>query len=152
MARRKRRRLRKIAAYKKVTRKPAKLRKSLGLRKKYAKKLMSELTTQKWRNRTDKWKRRYDMLRIAKLRAKLLKQPKKSKQYQMQKRVLTSPESFDQGFKSKKRVRPLTDKEKRKICRKRLTRREVLFAKRKTGKGGQRKPIRRNPDVICRRK
>lgn len=37
------------------------------------------------------------------------------------------------------------------ICQNRRLRREVLFANNKTGKVGQKRPIRRNPEIICRR-
>jgi hypothetical protein len=37
------------------------------------------------------------------------------------------------------------------ICRIRAVRTEVLHALKKTGKSGQKKPIRRNPNIICKR-
>jgi len=42
--------------------------------------------------------------------------------------------------------------EKTKICHNRAVRKEILHALNKTGKTGQKKPIRRHPGVICRRK
>ena len=45
-----------------------------------------------------------------------------------------------------------TQKNKISICKSRGVRAEVLHALNKTGKSGQKKPVRRNPDVICRRK
>jgi hypothetical protein len=45
--------------------------------------------------------------------------------------------------------KPLADRER--ICRSRRIRKEVLFALKKSGKSGQKKPIRRNPDTKCRR-
>lgn len=44
------------------------------------------------------------------------------------------------------------DEKKRLICRNRAVRREIMFATKKSGKGGQNKPVYRNPDVKCRRK
>ena len=41
---------------------------------------------------------------------------------------------------------------KKTICEKRSIRKQVLHAIRKTGKTGQKRPVRKNPDIICRRK
>jgi hypothetical protein len=46
---------------------------------------------------------------------------------------------------------PIKNK-KNTICRNRYVRAQVLHALRKTGKTGQKKPIRRYPNIICRRK
>jgi hypothetical protein len=51
----------------------------------------------------------------------------------------------------KKRVFERTPLLKSLICAKRRLRREIMFATNKAGKSGQKKPVRRNPDVTCRR-
>jgi hypothetical protein len=48
-------------------------------------------------------------------------------------------------------VSPIEQAKQRRICANRTLRREVLFALRKTGKKGQKKPIRRHPGIICRK-
>jgi hypothetical protein len=79
-----------------------------------------------------KTRRFLEALRSRRLRRRRQLTPKPS---QLVFRVVTYPES-----------------KKRQICRNRYKRKQVLFALNKTGQSGQKRPKRRNPDIICRRK
>jgi hypothetical protein len=66
-------------------------------------------------------------------------------------RRLRSSHSLSGPSFTKLKVRPRTTLKKELICKNRRLRREVIFALNKNGLSGQKKPIRRNPDVTCRR-
>ena len=60
---------------------------------------------------------------------------------------INSKPSLQNAFKT-----PTLTTKKQTICQKRRSRREIIFATRKAGKSGQKRPVRRNPQIICRRK
>lgn len=54
------------------------------------------------------------------------------------------------ALSNKKRLPSPIELRKALICKNRHVRRQVLHAKNKTGRAGQKKPIRRHPDVRCK--
>jgi hypothetical protein len=46
---------------------------------------------------------------------------------------------------------PIDNNKKQRICKSRAVRREIMFATKKSGRGGQKKPVWRNKEVRCKR-
>lgn len=62
-----------------------------------------------------------------------------------------SPLASTAGFYSRK-DKTQDPARKHRVCESRRVRREVMFATKKTGKGGQRKPTYINPDIVCKKR
>lgn len=65
------------------------------------------------------------------------------------KRLLEARKRPSKTFSYKSLSSPINKTKKQFICESRRVRREVIHAIRKAGKSGQKKPIRKNPEIRC---
>lgn len=92
--------------------------------------------------RLSRHRRRAELARRSRRRKRLrrLLASTEARRRTLSKRVLTSPVF-------QRTLSPIRTK----ICRSRKIRKEVLHALKKTGLSGQKRPVRKNPEIICRR-